>query len=62
MAEPVYPSLEEGEKPKAEERTRIGFEGLEEEQQQSKPSADGEQEEIELLPPGERTRPKASRG
>lgn len=57
----MYPSLEDGEKPKQEQeeqpRTRIGFEGLEEEQAKT---ASGQQEEIELLAPGERKRPKAS--
>lgn len=60
MAEPVYPSLENGEKPQEEKRTRIGFEGLEEEQR--KVSVEEQNEEIELLPPGESGQAKASRG
>ena len=60
MAEPVqYPSLDP-EKPKDEEvtKTRIGFEGLVDEEDKTK-----KQEEIELLPSASeesRKRPKAS--
>lgn len=60
MAEPVYPSLKDEEKTE-QGPSPIGFEGLEEEQQQEpRKISDVDKDEIELLPPGEYKRPKVS--